>query len=110
MGIPRNQLRDLKGVHLYRVAQIHLNRPRSKRVLKKKRKGVLTMKNDGIQRAATCLRQSFGDWSMEQDFAWTPRKTNRFNNHLCKSRGSSTASNDAVASPRLAVAYRENHK
>jgi hypothetical protein len=68
------------------------------------------MKHEGIQGAATRLRQSFGDWSMEEDFAWTPRKTNRFNNHLCNSRGSSSAGHDAVARPRLAVAYRENHK
>jgi len=68
------------------------------------------MKQEGIRGATSCSRQSFGDWSMEKDFAWTPQKNNRFNKHLCKSRGSNTAGNDAVARPRLAVAYRENHK
>jgi len=68
------------------------------------------MKQQGIQRTTTRLRRSFGDWSMEEDFAWTPRTNNKFNEHLCKSRGSSTAGNDAVARPALAVVYRENHK
>ena len=68
------------------------------------------MKQQGIRNAAASMRRSFGDWSLEEDFAWTPQKNNRFNKHLCNSRGSSAAGNDAVARPKLAVANRENHK
>jgi len=68
------------------------------------------MKRQGIQSATTSVNRSFGDWAMEEDYAWTPRNTNQFTKQLCNSRGSNTAGNDAVARPRLAVAYRENHK
>ena len=68
------------------------------------------MKQQGIRRASAGMHRSFGDSSMEQDFAWTSRTQNKFNEYLCKSRGSSTAGNDAVARPALAVVHREKHK
>ena len=68
------------------------------------------MKEQGIHRSSAWLPRSFGDWAVEENFAWTSQNDNRFNKHICKSRRSDQASNNAVARTKLAVAHRESHK
>ena len=68
------------------------------------------MKQQGINNTTAVLPKSFGGWSTEQDFAWSPRSNKQYNKHICKSGRSANASNGVFAKPQLAVAHRESRK
>lgn len=68
------------------------------------------MKEKGIHKSSASLPRSFGDWAVDENNSWTPQNDNHFNNHICNSRRSDRASNNAVARTKLAVAHRESHK
>ena len=68
------------------------------------------MKQQGINKTTAVLPKSFGGWSTEQDFAWSPRNNKQYNKHICKSGRSANASSGDIAKPQLDVAYREIRK